>query len=284
MQEQATDAYARFHAIAPEKQQRILQAALEEFAAKDYASASTNAIVARAEISKGLLFYYFNDKLGLYLYLLDHVAQELYSDVMTQIDLENDDIFDIMQKTIEAKLDVGLRMMLETRLYLRALTGDIPPRAKEVLGQSVSQGYDTFALMISLLNEDYLKEGLDKEKVIQVINWVGEGITNHLLTNVTLESEGEVYAHMMTYTADYFAFLRSLFYKSDAAEQGDQGGGRTEGGRSNGGTSRTPPPTNTVVPPLSYDPATSVGDGVLDVPPTPDARDASEKGDEHDRS
>jgi hypothetical protein len=138
---------------------------------------------------------------------------------MAQIDLANDDIFDIMQKTIEAKLDVANRAALETRLYLRALTGDIPPRAKEVLGQSVSQAYDTFALMTSLLNEDYLREGLDKEKAIQIIYWVGEGITNHLLTNVTLDSEGKAYAHMMTYTEDYFALLRTLLYKEDGTSE-----------------------------------------------------------------
>jgi AcrR family transcriptional regulator len=212
------DAYARFHAISPEKQQRILRAALEEFACNDYASASTNAIVARAQISKGLLFHYFNDKLSLYLYLLDYVARELYSDVMGQIDLENDDIFNIMQKTIEAKLEVANRFVLETRLYLRALTGNIPPRAKELLGQSVEQAYNTFALMTSLLNEDYLREGLDKEKAVQVINWACEGMTNHLLATVSLETEGDAYVRMMDYTTDYFVFLRALFYKSDVKE------------------------------------------------------------------
>jgi AcrR family transcriptional regulator len=207
------EVYARFHAIAPSKQQRILRAALEEFAAKDYASASTNAIVAQAQISKGLLFHYFNDKLGLYLYLLDHVARELYRDVMGLIDLENDDIFDIMQKTIEVKLEVANRSVLETRLYLRALTGDIPPQAKELLEQSVAQAYDTFALMLSLLNEDYLREGLDKEKVVQALNWLCEGITNHLLATIDTKTGAEGYAHMMDYTSDYFAFFRNLFYK-----------------------------------------------------------------------
>jgi AcrR family transcriptional regulator len=218
-------AYAHFHAASPEKQQRILEAALEEFAARDYASASTNTIVARAQISKGLLFHYFNDKLGLYLYLLDYVARELYSDVMGHIDLANDDIFDLTQKTIEAKLEVANRSLLETRLYLRALTGDIPLEAKELLEQSVAQAYDTFALMTSLLNDDYLKEGLDREKVIQIIHWVGEGITNQLLAATTLETEEDTYAHMLSYTAGYFDFLRRLFYKEGepgATEKGDQ--------------------------------------------------------------
>jgi AcrR family transcriptional regulator len=213
MQEQ--DAYTHFHAIDADKQQRILQAAMEEFAANDYASASTNAIVKRAQISKGLLFHYFNDKLGLYLYLLDYAAQKLYSDVMGSIDLANDDIFDIMQKTIEAKLGAANRYLLETRLYLRAMTGDIPPRAKEVLSQSVDQAYDALAAMVALLNEDYLREGLDKEKVVQVINWVCEGITNHLLTGVDLETGSDAYEHMLVYTSDYFDFLRTVFYRKE---------------------------------------------------------------------
>jgi AcrR family transcriptional regulator len=211
----AQDPYAHFHAIDPDKQQRILRAALEEFAGNDYASASTNAIVKRAQISKGLLFHYFNDKLGLYLYLLNHVAREIYSDVMGNIDLANDDIFDIMQKTIEAKFEAANRYALETRLYLRAMTGDIPPQAQKVLGQSVDQAYETLAVMTALLNEEYLREGLDKEKVVQTINWVCEGITNHLLATMGSKTGPEIYEHMLVYTSEYFDFLRTVFYRKE---------------------------------------------------------------------
>jgi AcrR family transcriptional regulator len=210
--------HKHFHAIPPEKQHRILQAALEEFASKDYANASTNAIVVRAQISKGLLFHYFGDKSGLYTYLLDHVAKKLYRDTMATVDIENSDIFDILQKSIEAKFEVAKHSLLETRLYLRAMTGDIPPKAREFLDQSVSQAYDTLALMTSHLSEDYLKEGLDREKVIKIILWACEGITNHLLSTLTPENEDADYVHMMDYTEDYFKFMRSLFYKPEAKQ------------------------------------------------------------------
>ena len=45
-----------------EKQDRILNAAIKEFAQKGYDSASTNEIVKEAGISKGLLFHYFKIK------------------------------------------------------------------------------------------------------------------------------------------------------------------------------------------------------------------------------
>ena len=47
----------KFYELPPEKQQRIINAGLEVFGAHDYPQASTDDITAKAEISKGLLFY-----------------------------------------------------------------------------------------------------------------------------------------------------------------------------------------------------------------------------------
>ena len=53
---------SKFLNLHKEKQQRILNAALNEFANKGFDRASTNEIVKSAGISKGLLFHYFNNK------------------------------------------------------------------------------------------------------------------------------------------------------------------------------------------------------------------------------
>ncbi len=47
---------------SPESRERILDAALEEFGAWGYESASTNRVCRQAEISKGLLFHYYKTK------------------------------------------------------------------------------------------------------------------------------------------------------------------------------------------------------------------------------
>ena len=60
--------------LSEEKQQRILNAALKEFAQKGYKNASTNQIVKEADISKGLLFHYFKNKKQLFLFLYDYRA------------------------------------------------------------------------------------------------------------------------------------------------------------------------------------------------------------------
>ncbi len=58
----------------PEREQQILAAALDEFAAAGYARASIAAIAARAGISKPLIYQYFGSKDGLYLACLNQVA------------------------------------------------------------------------------------------------------------------------------------------------------------------------------------------------------------------
>ena len=65
----------QFDRLNPEKKERIINAALKEFAQNGYEKASTNEIIKEAEIAKGSLFNYFNSKKELYLFLLDYVTK-----------------------------------------------------------------------------------------------------------------------------------------------------------------------------------------------------------------
>mgnify|MGYP000914953748 CR=1 FL=1 len=64
--------FSKFQSLKPEKQERILNAAIKEFAKKGYKNAVTDEIVKEANISKGALFHYFNNKRDLYLFLYDY--------------------------------------------------------------------------------------------------------------------------------------------------------------------------------------------------------------------
>lgn len=60
----------RFHKLLAEQQQTILRAALEEFAAHGFVGASLNRIIDEAGISKGSMYYYFDDKADLYAHVV----------------------------------------------------------------------------------------------------------------------------------------------------------------------------------------------------------------------
>jgi AcrR family transcriptional regulator len=67
----------RFAKVAPERQKAILTAAIEEFAAHGFDGASYNRIIGKAGLSKGAMYYYFDDKRDLYATVLAEV-QERY--------------------------------------------------------------------------------------------------------------------------------------------------------------------------------------------------------------
>lgn len=67
----------RLAKLDPELRARILGAACAEFSARGYEEASLNAIIEQAGISKGVLYYYFNDKTDLYLAAVQEVRQKM---------------------------------------------------------------------------------------------------------------------------------------------------------------------------------------------------------------
>ena len=62
----------KFFNIPLEKQNKIINSALAEFAKNGYTKTSINDIAKSADVSKASLFYYFNTKKELYLYLYEY--------------------------------------------------------------------------------------------------------------------------------------------------------------------------------------------------------------------
>ena len=67
----------RFDNLAPEKQEAILQAAGEEFAEKGFEAASINRIIRRSGMSKGSVYYYFEDKSDLFATVLERGIERI---------------------------------------------------------------------------------------------------------------------------------------------------------------------------------------------------------------
>lgn len=65
-----------FHNLSPQKRQRIVDAAIDEFSTQPYARATLDRIVAAAGISKGSMYQYFEGKVDLYRWLLiEHTTE-----------------------------------------------------------------------------------------------------------------------------------------------------------------------------------------------------------------
>lgn len=84
--------YAKFYSLEPGKQERIINAAIDEFFRNGYEKASTNEIVNKANISKGSLFKYFKSKKELYLFMHEHVMT-IIDRIYDEMDWNETDLF-----------------------------------------------------------------------------------------------------------------------------------------------------------------------------------------------
>ncbi|MCZ6889061.1 MAG: helix-turn-helix domain containing protein [Gammaproteobacteria bacterium] len=64
----------RFEGLDAERRGRILDAAAEQFSDRGYDGASINRIIAEAGISKGALYYYFDDKEDLFATVMEQAS------------------------------------------------------------------------------------------------------------------------------------------------------------------------------------------------------------------
>lgn len=62
--------------LPEEKKERIMEAALDEFAAYSFSAASINRIVKAARIPRGSFYQYFSDKEDLYMLVMEKIGKE----------------------------------------------------------------------------------------------------------------------------------------------------------------------------------------------------------------
>lgn len=86
----------RFKELPEEKQQAVLNAAMEVFSKYDYKKASTDLIAAKAGVSKGLLFYYFHNKKELYLFVYEQAERIITDSIVDSKMMEITDFFELI--------------------------------------------------------------------------------------------------------------------------------------------------------------------------------------------
>ena len=69
--------HARFYKLATEKREKLLDVAAQEFARYGFEGASINRILEQAQMSKGAAYYYFEDKVDLFITVVQYATQRL---------------------------------------------------------------------------------------------------------------------------------------------------------------------------------------------------------------
>lgn len=204
----------KFFNLEEEKQQRILNAALKEFSQKGYMNASTNEIVKEAQISKGLLFHYFQNKKALYLFLYDHFLNIVLEEFFAKLDHNERDFLKILKNSILLKMELMHKYPHLFQFFLTVYQEDAPEVKKELEKRNLNLVSETYEKLLQNADVSLFKEGIDTGRAIHCIIWTMEGFSNHHYAKIKHLSLEEIRWDEVLEEADqYIELLRKSFYR-----------------------------------------------------------------------
>jgi len=148
----------------------ILHAAIAEFGRVGYSAASTNEIVKKAGVSKGLLFHHFTNKETLYTACQAYVLEEYGKYIMKHKDFSSPDLFERIMSNLRIKMEFGFKNAMFLGFINRIWTLDNDesilknPNAEEHVLTSMQAQADFF---FEGVDESLFRKNYDAAKVMK---------------------------------------------------------------------------------------------------------------------
>lgn len=165
-----------FFNLPENKKERILDAALDEFAEHSYHKASVNRIVKKADIAKGSFYQYFEDKKDLFKYIIEKSGDEklkYLGNVMTNFNTM--DFFDVVREMYIAGIKFGKENPKLYKIAMDFMKNTDSKLKEEIMGSNIPRSDKFF--------EGLLKMGIEKGDITPNIDI---GLVAHMITSLSI--------------------------------------------------------------------------------------------------
>lgn len=158
--------------IDQQKYERILQAALKQFATYGYQKANTDEIARDAGVSKGLIFHYFGKKQVLYERTISRVIDfliEQSSDLFTK---QYTDLVEVVvvSTRYKIKLEQEYPDYIHLLIALYAQKYSLPNEIQEKLAQYMDENMEiVHQLLTGIIEQLPIKKEIVQQDVIQLV-------------------------------------------------------------------------------------------------------------------
>ncbi len=201
----------KFLELPEEKQLRVINAAMEVFARNDYKHAVTDDIASKAGISKGLLFYYFNNKKNLYMHVFHYTMGIMRKQILDAKFQEIDDFFELIEYASYRKC-----VILEKNPYLMDFTmkcifGDkenVSPELQKDISQETATIYSVYFKNINL---NKFRDDISPEYLIRMLTWISEGY----VLEKKMQGKELVIDEIMANFKKWSQYFRKIAYKEE---------------------------------------------------------------------
>lgn len=165
----------KFFDLKKEKQDRMINAALKVFALKGYKHASTDDIVREAAISKGLLFHYFDSKLGLYSFIYDYSVRYMSLEMKSTVQKSETDMFELLKQQEQAKIQ-ALRGYPYMQQFLNRCMAEDVSEALLAIEDKRNALVELYDAVFSQADLSKLPKGVDGAKVWKMLDYTIKGL------------------------------------------------------------------------------------------------------------
>lgn len=217
-EQKQSDIFQKFYALPAEKQERIINAAMQEFLI-GYKKASTDNIVREAGISKGILFHYFGTKENLYSFLIEYAIELVVQEYIGLINVTQTDIlesiwqFSLLKKDLAMRFPVVFDFMVSVYVDPSPKSEDASKSLAKVMQTQAKIQQDVYANAdLSLFRDE-----INPATAIQIIQLTLQGYSQAKISAAPGQSLGhlsrENYDSFLEEFQEMLNVFRMCFYK-----------------------------------------------------------------------
>ena len=195
----------KFFDLKREKQDRMINAGLKVFAKNGYRHATTDDIVKEAGISKGLLFHYFTNKVGVYVFLMDYSVRFLMLELSQYVKKDTTDFFDLCKQ-----MELGKLQVLKNYPYMQAF---LDKAFEEVCLEALEESEVQKEVYRKKLEEYYaqasehkFKNNVTMEQMVTLFKYIIKGITAESIALDAMQPE-----IMYQKVCEYIEMMRRVY-------------------------------------------------------------------------
>lgn len=198
----------KFFDLKKEKQDRMINAALKVFAINGYRHASTDEIVQEAAISKGLLFHYFDSKLGLYTFIYEYSVRYLSLELKSAVSQQETDPFEIIKQVEQAKLKALRGYPYMQQFITRSMSENVNEAllAIEDMRNIMIETYDN---LYQKMDFSKFPMNADGNKLMKMLDFTISGLMSESFFNASFHPD-MLYQEIL----EYVDMVKNLTYQS----------------------------------------------------------------------
>lgn len=192
-----------FYNLPKEKQERIIEAAIDEFATHPFHQARVTAIAEQAGIAVGSFYQYFEDKMDLYKYLMKMIVEKKISYINRDM-MENRDKYNFFQLLREAYLS-GFRFAKENPrlLSIGMMLANDKELYRKIYGEYEDKGVSFFEQLLEYGKaRDAIDPAIDLRIAAKLLAGMGFSLTDFIFEDGKVDLDDMVIIDQMLYIVE----------------------------------------------------------------------------------